>query len=70
MHDRRAHALASLGQGAVGQTDQREARRSRRAVGFDANDVAVDAEHRGRMSESEHGGLRLAYRDLRQEREG
>ena len=54
VEDRRAHALARFAERAIGQPDDRKARRARRAVGFDAHDVAFDAEHRGREGEREH----------------
>ena len=53
VHDRRADAVPRLAEGAVGQADNRECGCARRAIGFDANDVAVDAVHRGGESESE-----------------
>ncbi len=43
---RRAHAFARFAQRPVGQSDDRKVRRSGGAVGFDAHDIALDAEHR------------------------
>ena len=52
--ERGAHPVARFAQCAIGQADDRESRRPGRAIRFDANDVAVDAEHRGGMGECEH----------------
>lgn len=51
IEDREAHAIARVGEGAVGQTDDGEARRARRTIGLDAHDVTFDPEHGGGESE-------------------
>jgi len=61
--DRGAHAILCFAESAVGKTDNRETGRPRAAVGLDANDVAIDARHRGRMGECEHAHLQPGHRD-------
>ena len=52
--DRRAHALATLLHGRVGQPDDGEGRRGRHDVGFDGDGVAVETRQRFALDAGQH----------------
>ena len=53
--DRRAHAVAALAHGRVGQPDHREVGQPERHVHFDVHRIGVDAEDGGAAQAGEHG---------------